>query len=200
PDSSGQLAGMDVRLRCPVGWGACAAYTQWIGEDSAGGALPLPYKFLSLWGVEQSYGAGRYRVFAEYANTHAYSLPWDRKPSFPGYINGVYNQGYTNGARWVGSAQGAGSQITTLGWMDAQGQRMFKLHLGKVGQSVGAYDPRFAPAPHGHLLGLSASQSLLWQGHSWVPELTWLQLSEGQDQRANRRQALRLGVTIRSTR
>lgn len=198
PDSSGQIAGFDLRLRCPTGWGSCAAYTQWIGEDSAGGALPLPYKFMSLWGVEQTYGAGRYRVFAEYANTNAYSLPWDHKPQFPGYINGVYNQGYTHGARWVGSAQGAGSQVTTLGWMDAQGLRMLKLHLGKVGHSVGAYDPRFADAPHGRLRGLSASQSLVWQGLTWAPELFWLQLSEGQDQRANKRNAVRLGLTVQS--
>ncbi len=195
PDSSGQIAGFDLRLRCPLAWGPCAAYTQWMGEDSAGGALPLPYKFMSLWGVEQSYGAGRYRVFAEHSNTNAYSLPWDREAQFPGYINGVYRQGYTNGARWAGSAQGAGSQITTLGWMDAQAQRQLKLHLGKVGTSVGAYDPR-VDAPHGRLRGLSASQSLTWQGLTWVPELSWMHLSEGQDQRANRRHSLRLGVTV----
>ncbi len=193
-DSSGQIAGYDVRVRCPQGWGQCAAYTQWIGEDAAG-KLPLPYKFMSLWGVEQTYGQGRYRVFAEYANTNAYSLPWDTQPQFAGYINGVYRQGYTQGARWVGSAQGGGSQVTTLGWMDAQNQRMVKLHVGKVGVSVGAYDPR-VDAPHGQLRGLSATQSLKWQGITWVPQLSWMQLDQGREQRASKLDTLRLGVTV----
>lgn len=198
PDSSGQIAGYDVRVRCPQSWGGCAVYTQWMGEDSAGSTLPLPYKFMNLWGVEQTYGEGRYRVFAEYANTNAYSLPWDTQPQFPGYINGVYNQGYTNGARWVGSATGAGSQVTTLGWMDAQSQRMLKVHVGKVGTSVGAYDPR-VDAPHGKLRGLSASQALKWQGLTWVPELSWMHLDQGQDQRASKLNTVRLGVTVQSS-
>ncbi len=196
-DSSGQIAGYDVRVRCPQSWGQCAAYTQWMGEDAAGN-LPLPYKFMSLWGVEQTYGEGRFRVFAEYANTNAYSLPWDSKSlQFPGYVNGVYSQGYTQGARWVGSAAGSGSQVTTLGWMDAQHQRMLKVHVGKVGTSVGAYDPR-VDAPHGDLRGLSASQALKWQGLTWVPELSWMHLDLGQDQRASKLNTVRVGVTVQT--
>lgn len=195
-DTSGQIAGYDVRVRCPQSWGQCAVYTQWMGEDAAG-QIPLPYKFMSLWGVEQTYGEGRYRVFAEYANTNAYSLPWNSQPQFAGYINGVYSQGYTNGARWVGSAAGGGSQVTTLGWMDAQSQRMLKVHVGKVGTSVGAYDPR-VNAPHGQLHGLSASQSLQWQGLTWIPELSWLHLDQGQDQGASKLNTLRVGVTVQT--
>ena len=132
----------------------CAAYTQWMGEDAAG-KVPLPFKFMSLWGLEQTYGQGRYRVFAEYANANAFSLPWDSNNTpFPGYTNWIYSQGYTNGARWVGSAGGSGSQVTTLGWMDAQSQRMLKLHAGTVNSSLGAYDPR-VDAPHGRLRGLA---------------------------------------------
>jgi len=194
PDTSNQIAGYNARVRCPLAWGQCAAYTQWMGEDAAG-QLPLPYKFMSLWGVEQTNGQGRYRVFAEYANTNAYSLPWDSQPQFAGYINGVYSQGYTQGARWVGSAQGGGSQVTTLGWMDAPNQRMVKLHVGKVGVSVGAYDPR-VDAPHGRLRGLSATQSLKWQGITWVPELSWMQLDQGRDQRASKLDSVRVGVTV----
>jgi hypothetical protein len=195
PDSSGQIAGYDVRVRCPQMLGQCAAYTQWMGEDAAGKYPPLPYKFMNLWGVEHTYSAGRYRAFAEYANTSAYSLPWDTQPQFAGYLNGVYNQGYTNGARWIGSAQGAGSRVTTLGWMDAQSQRMFKLHMGRIGKSMGAYDPR-VDAPHGQLRGLSASQTLKWQGITWVPELSWMRLDQGQDQRASALNSVRAGVTV----
>lgn len=196
-DSSNQIAGFDARVRCPVGWGQCAAYGQWMGEDSNTRPLPLPYKYMSLWGVEQTYGGGRYRAFAEYANTNAYSLPWDSKPQFAGYFNHIYNQGYTNGARWVGSAQGGGSQVTTLGWMDAQSQRMLKAHVGKVAYSVGAYDPR-VDAPHGKLRGLSASQALKWQGLTWVPEVSWMHLDQGQDQRASKLNSLRVGVTVQT--
>lgn len=197
PDSSNQLAGYDVRLRCPQALGNCAAYTQWMGEDAAG-KIPLPYKFMSLWGLEHTLGQGRHRVFAEYTNTNAYSLPWnDKALQFPGYFNGVYSQGYTQGARWLGSAQGAGSAVTTLGWMDAQGQRMVKVHVGKINTSVGAYDPR-VDAPRGKLFGLSASQTFEWQNLNMTPELSWLRLDTGQDQRANKLNNVRLGLTVQA--
>ena len=186
PDTSSQIAGFDVRVRCPQAWGPCAAYTQWMGEDAAGNP-PLPYKFMKLLGLEATYGQGRYRVFAEYADTQAGSAP--------GYTNTYYPQGYTNGGRWIGSAQGGGSQVTTLGWMDAQSQRMLKLHAGTVLWSVGSGYPNTS-APHGTLRGLSASQTVQWQGLSWTPELSWTQLSDGQDTGASQRHNLRLGVSV----
>ena len=195
PDSGNQLAGYDLRVRCPQAWGGCAFYTQWMGEDAAGKTPPLPYKFTSLWGAERIYGQGRYRVFAEYANTNAYSLPWDRQPQFPAYTNWAYTQGYTHGGRWIGSAQGGGSQVTTLGWMDAQSQRLLKLHVGKVLYSVGSGYPG-GNAPHGQLRGLSASQVLQWRGWRWTPELSWIHLSEGEDTGASKRNNLRLGLTV----
>ena len=134
-------------------------------------------------------------VFAEWANTNAYSLPWDTKARFPGYVNGVYNQGYTQGGRWAGSAQGSGSEILTVGWMDAARQRMVKVHAGKVNTSLGAYDPRVS-APRGDLWSLSASQVFSWMGMRLTPELAYTELSEGQDQRANKRQNLRVGLVI----
>lgn len=197
-DSSGQIAGYDVRVRCPKSWagmlGSCAAYTQWMGEDAAG-SVPLPFKFMSLWGVESTYGQGQYRMFAEWANTNAYSLPWDTKAPFPGYVNGVYSQGYTQGGRWAGSAQGSGSEVLTLGWMDAAKQRRVKLHVGKVHTSLGAYDPG-VDAPRGKLWGVGASQELSWLGMRLTPELAYTELSEGQDQRANKRKNLRVGLAL----
>ena len=197
-DSSSQIAGYDARLRCPKSWGAllgsCAAYTQWMGEDAAG-QLPLPFKFMSLWGWESTYGDGQYRVFAEWTNTNAYSLPWDSQPTFPGYLNSVYRQGYTQGGRWVGSAQGAGSRVITLGWMDASAQRLFKVHKGRIHVSLGSYDPG-VNAPRGDLWGFSASQAMTWGGMRLTPELAYLHLSEGDDQRANHRKSLRFGLSI----
>jgi hypothetical protein len=194
-DSSAQIAGYDMRVRCPLLWGACAAYTQWMGEDAAGKALPLPFKFMSLWGVENTYANGRYRVFAEYANTNAYSLPWDKKPKFPGYVNGVYQQGYTNGGRWVGASQGSGATVTTLGWMDAANMRMAKLHVGRIGTSVGVYTPG-VELPRGRVWGVSAQQTVLWKGMSVTPELAYTQFEKGVGLDAGQRNNLRAGVVV----
>ncbi|MGV0960267.1 MAG: capsule assembly Wzi family protein [Limnohabitans sp.] len=195
PDSSGQIAGYDVRATCPAAWGSCAVYTQWMGEDAAGSAVPLPYKFMSLWGMEKTYNAGRYRVFVEWADSNAYSLPWDTKPSFPGFVNGVYSQGYTQGARWVGPAQGSGSRVLTLGWMDAEQQRQIKWHAGTVLTSMGAYSPTLN-APHGRMWGVSASQTMRWMGMTLTPELAYTHLADGQNQGANKRRNLRVGWMV----
>lgn len=193
PDSSNQIAGYDLRASCPQSWGGCAVYTQWMGEDAAGKYPPLPYRFMKLYGVEKTYGAGQYRVFAEYANT--LTTGYQAVGLFPGYTNGVYTQGYTQGARWVGSAQGGGSEVTTVGWMDAQAQRQVKLHLGRVGKGVGAYAPTLN-APHGRLWGLSASQTVRWMGMTLTPELAYTHLAEGEDQGANKRTNLRVGLLM----
>jgi hypothetical protein len=192
-DSSNQVAGYDVRVRCPQSWGGCAAYTQWIGEDSAGKYPPLPYRFMKLYGVEKTYAQGRYRVFAEYANT--FTTMYQSPGLMPGYTNGVYSQGYTNGARWVGSAQGGASEVTTLGWMDADKMRMAKLHVGRMGLGLGAYAPSLN-APHGRMWGVSAQQSVRWMGMLLTPELAYTQLSEGVDQGANLRKNLRVGMAM----
>jgi hypothetical protein len=194
PDSSGQIAGYDMRVRCSLSWGSCAAYTQWMGEDAAG-KIPLPFKFMSLWGLENTYADGRYRVFAEYANTNAYSLPWDNKPTFPGYVNGVYQQGYTNGGRWVGASQGAGASVTTLGWMDAVNMQMAKLYFGRIGTSVGVYTPGLEQ-PHGHLWGFSAQRTLIWKGVSITPELAYTRYAQDASLAGGQRSSLRAGVAM----
>lgn len=202
-DSSNQLAGYDVRLSCPANtqrdW-QCAIYGQWMGEDSAGKPIPLPSRFMSLWGMDTTYAQGRYRAYAEYVNANINSLPWDGKGNGGGgYINGVYDQGYTQGGRWVGTPMGSGSKVLTLGWMDAQTGLQLKFHTGTLGVSMGAYDPLHAPnnsAPHGNLLGLSASQVMHWKGLTLTPEASWIHLTEGHDTGANLQTNLRLGVTM----
>ena len=197
-DGSGQIAGYDLRLSCPASWaawlGSCGAYTQWMGEDAAG-KVPLPFKFMSLWGLESTFGQGRYRVFAEWANTNVYSLPWDSKTPFPGYVNGVYNQGYTQGARWVGSAQGSGSKVMTLGWMDAENLRVLKLHAGRIHTSLGAYDPRVVAA-HGDVWAVSASQTVAFKSFSLTPELAYTRWSQATSASNPRGQNLRASVML----
>ena len=197
-DGSGQIAGYDLRLSCPASWaawlGSCGAYTQWMGEDAAG-KVPLPFKFMSLWGLESTFGQGRYRVFAEWANTNVYSLPWDSKTPFPGYVNGVYSQGYTQGARWVGSAQGSGSKVMTLGWMDAENLRVLKLHAGRIHTSLGAYDPRVVAA-HGNVWAVSASQTVAFKSFSLTPELAYTRWSQATSASNPRGQNLRASVML----
>jgi len=168
-----------------------------MGEDAAG-KVPLPFKFMSLWGVESSFGQGRYRVFAEWANTNAYSLPWDSKPSFPGYVNGVYRQGYTQGARWVGSAQGSGSKVMTLGWMDAENLRVLKLHAGRIHTSLGAYDPR-AAAPNANVWAVSAAQTVAFKSFSVTPELAYTRWSQAATAFNTQGKNLRVGVMLDAT-
>jgi hypothetical protein len=199
-DTSGQIAGYDARISCPqalakLAGGTCAAYTQWMGEDAAG-QIPLPFKFMSLWGFENTYANGRYRTFVEYINTNAYSLPWDNKPTFPGYVNGVYSQGYTQGARWVGPAAGSGSRITTVGWMDTQTQTSLRLHWGTTGSTIGAYDPSAGAGPSGKLRGLSASRSWHYKGMTLTPELAYTHLSVGHDVGSNLKTNTRVGLTV----
>ena len=193
-DSSNQLAGYDVRLRCPQLLGACAFYGQMMGEDSAGKALPLPYRFMHLVGFEQVLAEGGHRMFVEYADTNVPQL--DNKSAVePAYLNGYYRQGYTNGARWIGSAQGGGSRVTTLGWLDAQRNMLIKVHRGTVGLSVGAYDPD-VNAPKGTLTGLSARRTFDMYRWRLTPELSIMQLSAGQDVGVNKRTNVRLGMEI----
>ena len=195
-DSSGQIAGYDMRVRCPLSWGSCAAYGQWMGEDGADflGKIPLPSKFMSLWGVESTYGNGRFRVFAEYADANTYSLPWSSKPPSPGYVNGVYQQGYTNGGRWAGPSQGSGAKLTTLGWMDATNMQMAKLYFGHITTSVGVYTPN-TQQPNGSMWGFSAQQTLLWKGVSVTPELAYIRFAQGANLAGGQRNNLRAGVS-----
>lgn len=200
PDTSSQIAGYDIRVVCPKAvnklfGGHCAAYTQWMGEDAAG-RIPLPYKFMSLWGIENTYSEGRYRAYIEYLDSNAFSLPWDTNPTFPGYLNSKYPQGYTQGSRWVGPSVGSGSRFSTLGWMDSESQTVFRLHWGTLGATLGAFSP-LHQGPLGKARGVSIIRKLdKQQGVVLTPEFSYTQISSGQDLYRNRRNNLRLGLSI----
>jgi hypothetical protein len=108
-----QLAGYDARLRSP--WRALplAVYTQWIGEDEAGG---LPSKFLGLAGVESwaSTPLGALRIHLEYADTACAFT--QQPPEFNcAYRNGIYPQGYTYRQRVIGHSMDNDSRMYSLG-------------------------------------------------------------------------------------
>jgi hypothetical protein len=108
-----QMAGYDVRLRSPWKKLPLVFYSQWIGEDEAGG---LPSKFLGQFGIESwlSTGLGGLRVRAEYSDT---ACEFSREePQFDcAYRNGVYPQGYTYHSRTIGHSMDNDSRMFSVG-------------------------------------------------------------------------------------
>jgi hypothetical protein len=108
-----QMAGYDLRLRSPWRRVPLAFYSQWIGEDEAGG---LPAKFLGLFGVEAWGNSpwGGYRLHAEYAGT---ACNFSRTaPLYEcAYRNSIYSQGYAYRGRIIGHAMDNDSRMYSLG-------------------------------------------------------------------------------------
>jgi capsule assembly protein Wzi len=97
-----QMAGYDMRLRSPWKRLPLAFYTQWIGEDEAGG---LPSKFMGQFGIE-TWGSSRFggwRLRAEYTDT---TCTFTRQePEFNcAYRHPIYPQGYTYRGRIIGDS------------------------------------------------------------------------------------------------
>jgi hypothetical protein len=107
-----QMAGYDMRLRSP--WKALpvAFYTQWIGEDEAGG---FPSKFIGQFGLEfwGSSPLGGYRLRAEYADT-ACMFTSDNPQFNTAYRHNIYPQGYTFRGRIIGHALDNDSRMISL--------------------------------------------------------------------------------------
>jgi hypothetical protein len=108
-----QMAGYDARVRSP--WAALpvAFYTQWIGEDEAGG---LPSKFIGLAGLEFWGGgeAGSWRLRGEYTDT-ACVFTRENPQLNCAYRNGIYPQGYTYRRRIIGHALDNDSRMYSVG-------------------------------------------------------------------------------------
>ncbi|HTU65134.1 MAG TPA: capsule assembly Wzi family protein [Steroidobacteraceae bacterium] len=108
-----QMAGYDLRLRSPWRKLRLVAYTQWIGEDEAGG---LPSKFLGQYGLETwgSASFGGWRLYVEYAGT---ACNFSRQEPVYGcaYRNSIYPQGYTYRGRIIGHAMDNDSEMTSAG-------------------------------------------------------------------------------------
>lgn len=108
-----QMAGYDMRLRSPWRQLPLVFYTQWIGEDEAGG---LPSKFLGQFGLESwgSVGLGNWRARFEYTDT---ACNFSREePEFNcAYRNAIYPQGYAYRGRVIGHSMDNDSRMYTLG-------------------------------------------------------------------------------------
>lgn len=107
-----QMAGYDMRLRSPWRKLPLAFYTQWIGEDEAGG---LPAKFIGQFGLE-TWGSSRlggWRLRAEYTDT-ACNFP-RQSPLFDcAYRHPIYPQGYAYQGRIIGDSMDNDSRRFTL--------------------------------------------------------------------------------------
>lgn len=193
-DASNQIAGYDLKLTCPSAW-RCSSYFQWMGED-ASGQSHMPNQFMSLAGAEWTTSNGRHRIFGERSSTYVWTLPWnDANGVGSGYRNWAYSQGYTNGGRWIGSSFGGDARVFTLGWMDAQDNRMVKLFTGEVSVSQGSYNPSIT-APKGKLTGAAVQQSFQWRDITITPELSYQHLAQNASVEANKRTCLRGSVTF----
>ena len=188
-DPASQLAGFDLRQRCPSSL-RCAGYLQLMGEDLAGG---LPSRYMGLYGIEAWSADGRHRWFGELAETGC-RMPIG-KETFPScaYRNYAYPGGYVSARRWLGAGVGPDSRVLTLGWLDSAAQRTLRLHWGTVGSRIGTYSAASDdPQTSGHLIGIAARQAFRWGSLVVEPELSWLRIRAP----AGAQVEARLGVTV----
>jgi hypothetical protein len=126
-----QMAGYDMRLRSP--WKALPLtfYTQWIGEDEAGG---LPSKFIGQFGLE-TWGSVRdsgWRLRAEYTDT-ACNFMQDPPEYGCAYRNSIYPQGYAFRGRIIGHTMDNDSRMFTVaGILTAAGGDVLSLTLRRA--------------------------------------------------------------------
>ena len=126
-----QMAGYDMRLRSPWKPLPLVFYTQWIGEDEAGG---LPSKFIGQFGLETwgSAGSSTWRLRSEYSDTAC--IFTREQPQFDcAYRNALYPQGYAYRGRIIGHSMDNDSRMFTLaGLMTRAGGDVLSLTLRRV--------------------------------------------------------------------
>jgi len=126
-----QMAGYDMRLRSPWKVLPLAFYTQWIGEDEAGG---LPSKFIAQFGLE-TWGAlssASWRLRAEYTDTACNFAR--QSPEFDcAYRNSIYPQGYAYRGRIIGdSMDNDGRRFTVSGLLNMSNGDFVSVTLRRV--------------------------------------------------------------------
>ena len=188
-DPANEMAGFDVRARCPFGW-HCAGYVQVIGEDQAG---RLPSRTLGLYGLELWSQDGLRRGYVELAETGCRMPVGNSALKGCAYRNYAYPEGYVDERRWLGAGVGPDSRLLTVGWLDAGSGLSLKLHYGKVNSRIAEFSPVVDDPDHGGtVLGATARTSWAWHGLVLEPELGWIEV-----QARNRTQRdPRIGLTV----
>jgi Capsule assembly protein Wzi len=141
-----QMAGYDMRLRSP--WKALpvAFYTQWIGEDEAGG---FPSKFIGQFGLEYwgSSPWGGFRLRAEYADTAC--IFTSATPQFGcAYRHNIYPQGYTYKGRIVGHTMDNDSRmVSAAGLLTRSNGDVLSLTVRRFELNRDGYDHAISDVP-----------------------------------------------------
>jgi hypothetical protein len=160
-----QMAGYDMRLRSPWRRLPVAFYTQWIGEDEAGG---LPSKFLGQFGLDAwgSSPLGGWRAHVEYADT-ACSFSRQLPEYNCGYRNQLYSQGYTNWARPIGESIDNDSRLYSIGAiLDRPDGSTISLSLRRAELNRDGTNPHAISAVPLNLDNVELRYSrALWAGH-----------------------------------
>ncbi len=188
-DPANEMAGFDLRLGCGSIF-RCAVYAQLIGENST---RNHPSDLLGLYGLESWSADGRHRWFAEFVATICGGGTGYHVKQPCAYRNHAYPDGYTHAGRWMGSAVGADSRVTTVGWLDVERGTLLRLHYGSIGARVGVYAPTDDPVHSGTIRGVGARQSWTWGQTTLGAELDWFRV----DAQEGPLQQARLGVTLR---
>lgn len=113
-DPCDQRAGVDLRLSFPLGSNSLGLYTEYSGEDEAGG---LPSHPMGLVGIDlaTAFADGEQRFYLEHADTTTGGL-WggNELPNYA-YENGVYLTGYRFEGRNIASTWEGDARVSTLG-------------------------------------------------------------------------------------
>ena len=132
-DPANQLGGFDARVSlAPLVNVPAGIYTQYVGEDEAGG---LPSKNMYLAGVDYASAAfGKpYQLYAEYTDTRT-----GGEVRGISYDHGTYTDGYYQNGYPLGYALGGDAESVSLGgrlWLDNRNFINAKLQHAKVNQS-----------------------------------------------------------------
>ncbi|MEX8519201.1 MAG: capsule assembly Wzi family protein [Leptothrix sp. (in: b-proteobacteria)] len=184
-DPGNQMAGFDLRLRCPQGL-RCVGYTQLIGEDMAG---YLPSEYLSLYGLESWAADGSARYVIEYLDSSCNGTHGSARQLGCAYRNYLYPQGYASQRRWLGAGTGPDARVVTLGWFGADSATSLRLHAGlldgvnQTSSELGAVAP-YVPGAVARLYAAQWQRELPLAGGVLTPQLGWQRLS-GRDWASN---------------
>ncbi len=191
-DSGNGLAGYDIRVRCPDAV-RCAAYGQFIGEDSA---KHLPSKFLNMIGTEVWSADGRTRFYLEAEEIGCRDALKGDTILGCAYRNYAFPGGYTSGDRWLGASAGSDARLLTLGWIDSDWDSSLRVDYGRIGSRIGTSAVAEAPTSSGRVWAFSARRSWHVGSISLTPEFDWNRVKAPDGVRVESRAGLEMSVPL----